>query len=300
MIVFREPLSAVKWIFPGVVIAWAMAMTIFRAPAISLIGKYKSANELPIVMSLLTLVGGAIGSLKPVVQNFILSLGAPIAFTIASIVLLATTAILRYFDPPLVTPSAFTKRQPIVLFDIALLIGTGFGIAWGSRCLLETIPRILALYVPQSNVALITMAISLAVAISALPGGVFATKYGNRRVMLIGIGSVLLALLTIVSVQNPIAMMGAILSTIACLSWVINGAVPLAISIVPTDRQGLAVGSYFGGFSAGMSSFSLVFNPVSNLTPVLGAIGGTFGLILAGVCVWQSNKSKALPGQRTI
>jgi hypothetical protein len=90
--VFKDLFSAVTWILPGVLIAWAMAMAVFRAPAISLIGRYASASNLPIAMSFLTLVGGLIGAIKPISQDFLLSLGAPVAFTIASIVLLSATA----------------------------------------------------------------------------------------------------------------------------------------------------------------------------------------------------------------
>jgi MFS family permease len=109
--VFRNLFSAITWILPGVLIAWAMAMTVFRTPAISLIGRYAMASELPIAMSFLTLVGGFIGASKPASQNFILSLGAPIAFTIASVVLLAATALLRYFDPPITNNLAIAERK---------------------------------------------------------------------------------------------------------------------------------------------------------------------------------------------
>lgn len=73
---------------PGVLIAWAMAMSVFRTPAISLICRYAFASELPIAMSFLTLVGGFIGALRPISQDFLLSLGAQLTFTIVSIVLL--------------------------------------------------------------------------------------------------------------------------------------------------------------------------------------------------------------------
>ncbi len=287
--IFRNLFSAISWILPGVIIAWAMAMTIFRTPAISLIGRYAMASELPIAMSFLTVVGGAIGALKPVSQNFILSLGAPIAFAIASIVLLGATALLRYFDPPITNHSlALTETQPIVPLNVGLLIGMGVGIAWGSRCLFETLPKILKANFALADPSMMMLFISLTISLSALPGGLFAAKYGNQRTTLIGIAASLISLLIIVFFPTYITTTLAILLIILCFSLVTNGAVPLAIDLLPIDRTGLAVGIYFGAFSAGISSFSSIFNPVSNLTPLLGGICGSLGLILAGTCVWKS------------
>jgi Major Facilitator Superfamily len=282
--IFRDVFSAVSWILPGVLIAWAMAMTVFRAPAISLIGKYASASDLPIAMSFLTVVGGFIGAIKPLVQNFLLSLGAPIAFTIASIVLLAATALLRYCDPPMKSNLPPIDCQPIVLTNIGLLIAMGGGIAWASRALLETIPKMVKLNLPQLDLGSVMVIISLAIAISALPGGWFAAKYGNQQAMLTGIGVTLISLLMMVFLSTVMTITIAIMLIICCFTWMTNGAVPLAINAFPADRSGLAVGFYFSGFSAGISSFSTLFNPVSNLTPILGAICGSIGLIIAGAC----------------
>ncbi len=290
--VFRNLFSAVSWILPGVLIAWAMAMTIFRTPAISLIGRYAFASELPIAMSFLTLVGGFVGALRPISQDFILSLGTPLTFTIASIVLLAATALLRYFDPPITTDLEVRDRQPIVIANVGLLIGMGCGVAWGSRCLLETLPKILKVNLPQFDPALVMLIISLAIAISALPSGLFAAKYGNHRTMLIGVGATLIGLLGMVFLPTAITLIVAIMLFIGCFSSITNGAVPLAINCFPADRMGLAIGLYFSGFTAGLSSFSSLFNPVANLTPVLGAICGSIGLIVTGVCVLKLGNQK--------
>jgi MFS family permease len=288
IVIFRDVFSAVKWILPLVLIAWAMAMAVFRSPAISLIGRYASNSDLPIAMSFLTLVGALIGGLKPVSQDFILSFGAPFAFTIASVVLLAATGLLRYFDPGMEDTLPVIERQPISINKIGLLIGMGFGIAWGSRCLFETLPKVIKAQLPQFNPVFLMLFISLTIAISAIPGGLVATKYGNKRSMLIGIGTNLVGLLMMVLFPNPLTLAIAIILSICCFSWMTNGAVPLAINLLPADQSGLAVGLYFGGASAGVSSFNLMFNPVTNLTPLLGAICGSIALIIAGGCVWNS------------
>ncbi len=285
IVVFRDVFSAVRWILPLVLIAWAIAMSVFRAPAISLIGRYAANSELPIAMSFLTLVGALIGGLKPISQDFILSLGAPFALTIASVVLLATTGVLRYFDPGMNEPLPVIESKSISMTKIGLLIGMGFGIAWGSRCLFETLPKLLKVQFPQFNPTSLMLVISFIIAISAIPAGLFAVKYGNKRAMLIGIGTNLVGLLIMVLFPHPITLGISIILAICCFSSIGNGAIPLAINFFPANRSGLAVGLYFGGASAGVSSFISLFNPLTNLTPILGAICGAIALIIAGGCV---------------
>lgn len=288
IVIFEDVFSAISWFLPVVLIAWAMAMTMFRAPAISLIGKYASTSKLPIVMSFLTVVSTIVGALKPISQNFILSIGAPFAFTIASIALIVATGVLEYLDPGINEDLPVTKRQPISLRRVGLLMVMGLGIAWSSRCLFETLPKMLKLQFPQVDPVILMLFISAAIAISALPAGVFATKHGNHRVMLLGIGATLISLSGMFFLPTPTTLTISIILLISCFSWITNGAIPLAISLFPVDRSGLAVGLYVGSFSGGLSSFSALFNPVTNLTPLLGTIYGSIGLIIAGGCVVKS------------
>jgi Na+/melibiose symporter-like transporter len=288
IVIFRDIFSAVRWILPLVLIAWAMAMAVFRSPAISLIGRYASTSELPIAMSFLTLVGGFISGLKPISQDFILSLGAPFAFTIASVVLLAATGLLRYFDPGMKDSLPVIDRQPISIKKIGLLIGMGFGINWGSRCLFETLPKIIKVQLPQFDPIFLMLFISFLITASAIPNGSIAAKYGNKKLMLIGIGSIMVGLLIMVLFPNPVTLSIAIILSICCFSLMTNGAVPLAISFFPAEQRGLSVGLYFSGATAGVSSFGLLFNPVTNLTPLLAAICGSIALLVAGGCVWNT------------
>lgn len=290
IVIFGDLSGAVKWIIPGILIAWAMAMTVFRTPAISLVGRYAFASELPIAMSFLTLAGGFIAALKPIVQDFILAIGPAFAFAASSIVLLAATGLLRYFDPGMNDDLPVTKRQPIPFANIGLLIGMGWGLAWGSRALFETLPKIIKINLPQFDPTFLMVIISLAIAVSALPAGMFAVKYGNQRAMLIGIVATLIGLLSMVFLPSAIATTIAIVLFICCFSWATNGAIPLAINLFPADRMGLAVGLYFSGVTAGLSSFSSLFNPIANLTPLLGAVCGSIGLIVTGGCVVKSLK----------
>jgi hypothetical protein len=63
--IFGNPVSPLYWILPVVIVAWAIAMAMFRSPAVSLLGQYASQTQLPQAMSLLVLVGGLVGAARP-------------------------------------------------------------------------------------------------------------------------------------------------------------------------------------------------------------------------------------------
>ncbi|PSN17205.1 MFS transporter, partial [filamentous cyanobacterium CCP5] len=51
-----------RWLLPLLMVAWALAMTVFRSPALSLLGRYAFRTNLPQAASVLTLVGGVTGA----------------------------------------------------------------------------------------------------------------------------------------------------------------------------------------------------------------------------------------------
>jgi hypothetical protein len=88
------------------------------------------------------------------------------------------------------------------------------------------------------------------------------------------------------------------------LSLIITAAVLFALSIVPPPRRGLGVGFYFGGFSLGMTFYSVVFVAPqvvpAGTAAIVGAIVGAipYGIaalhafLLAGVCVVAGDRLK--------
>jgi MFS family permease len=289
-VIFQNLFAAITWIFPVLLVIWAMAMTIFRSPAISLIGRYAYASELPMAMSFLTLAAGLVSTIRPISQDFILGLGAPVAFTIGSLVLLAATGLLRYFDPPNTINPASAQPRSLAIFDLGLIFLLGLGVAWSSRCIMETMSKILKIGFTQFNPSILLTLVTLAIALFAIPGGKYAVRVGNRRAMLIGVGAIIIGLISMAIFPINILQATAILLVIIFLNLVVNGAIPLVIGLLPPDRSGLATGLYFGGFSAGISTFSSAFNPLTKFTPSLGAMFGTIALLLVGACVWRSRE----------
>ncbi|NJM73597.1 MAG: SLC45 family MFS transporter [Scytonema sp. RU_4_4] len=271
-----------------VVIAWAIAMTVFRSPAISLLGRYATPAELPLAGSLVTLAGGIITALRPFASKYILGLGPIFTFAIGSFVLLAAAAALRFVNPPeRPVDKAQTWATPGELpRALALILGTGIGVAWGSRFLMDALGKLLKVQWNTGNIDGIMFIISLVLALAALPAGAFATKIGNRKAMLSGISAIIIIMVIIISLgaQLPIVLLG-----VCAFSLIINGAVPFALTLVPPRWRGLGVGMYFAGFALTGSVFGVVFPQPQAITPVIGIIGGVLAFLVAGVCIFAAS-----------
>ncbi|AFY49611.1 hypothetical protein Nos7524_3837 [Nostoc sp. PCC 7524] len=281
IVTFVPPTVVLRSLLPIVLVAWALAMTIFRSPAIALLAKYSMPAELPLAFSVVVFTGGVIGAFRGVANQFILSLGPIFTFAIASFVLLAVTAGLRFVNPP-DTPVAQPQAAPLQLpwTELSLIFGTGFGIGWGSRLLMDVVSKILVAQFNQNDWLMV--GVGLAIAFASLPTGWFAVKIGNSRAMLIGIGVTIISLLIIVATNILIPLL---LLVIIGFSLIINGTIPFALGLMSQRWEGLGIGMYFGGFALSMSLFGVVFPQTQSIAPLAGAVGTTLAFLLAGGCI---------------
>ena len=260
---------SLKALLPVALVAWALAMTIFRSPALSLLGRYAYEADLPRAASVLTMVGGVTGAMAPLASEYILGLGPLAAFAIGTIVLLLAALALRQVKPDTTVSSAAssaTADAPLVWANLPWIFGTGAGVALGLRLLLQSFPTAVS-ETGFSQPKLIMVALFVTVAVSALPCGQLATKLGNRKAMLLGFAGLIAA-------AGVTAMMGAagiaILVAIAigiAFSLVANGTLPYALSMVPPTKAGLGTGLYFSGGAVAMS--------------ILGSVGANLGLTVS-------------------
>jgi hypothetical protein len=293
VVIFGKPVGLARGVLPLVLVAWALAMTVFRSPAVSLLGRYAKPAELPLAASLLTLTGGVIGAFKPVANQFVLSLGPVFVFAIGSLVLLGAATVLRQVDSHVATSNSTantTTSQPLSIPALALILGTGVSVGWGTRFLMETLPKVLKAYLGVTNVDWLMVGIALLLALAALPAGACAIRLGNRRAMLIGIGVTVLLFQLMVFMPKGLPLEAVIVSLVAALSLVINGAVPFALELVPPRWAGLGTGMYFGGAAAAVSLFGMAFPQAKAITPAAGAIGGTVIFLVAALCITASIK----------
>lgn len=239
-------------------LVWAVAMAVFRSPAIALLGQYALESKLPQANSLLVLSAGLVGAVAPLARDRILAVGPAYAFGLGSLVLIAAAAVLRLAGPDRVLGTsavAQAPRSPIRWSTAVRLFGLGAAIGWGLRLFLAIVPGALQAQLPQVTGPVVGLGLGLAVALLAVLWGAVASRVGNRRLMLAGAIALALGLpLLMIAPAGAIAW-PLILLVAAAWAGLFNGGIPLAIELMP-DRVGLGIGCFFGGFSAASALLS--------------------------------------------
>ncbi len=292
--VFVGPEGLMRWVLPITLVAWAMAMTLFRSPALSLLGRYAFRSQLPQAASILTLVGGVAGSLAPLAGSLILQMGPVITFSIGSFTLLGAAAVLRAVGPnqsisPTETVAQSTLDRPTLsIRRLSLVFGTGLGVALGLRLLMQMLPAVLAAQVPNLNRGLVMGSIFIALAVAAIPAGTFVSRAGTRVSMVVGLGLMaLLNLLTLFSSSLFLAF-GIAISIGLAFSIVSNTTIPFALSMVPDHKAGLGTGMYFSGGAVALSLHGMAVSQGFSISTSAGLIIGAVAFIGAAVCVAAS------------
>ncbi|MEG4963044.1 MULTISPECIES: MFS transporter [unclassified Microcoleus] len=294
--IFGNPVSPLRWMLPVVIVAWSIAMAMFRSPAVSLLGQYATQSQLPQAMSLLVLVGGLAGAARPVAGDFILNLGPAFAFAIGSFVLLGAVAFLRSVNPDAALselPPDTAISETVSITALGLVAVTGMAVAWGSRAMGERIlPHVFQTQIAGVDSKLLMAGFTLALAVASLLAGVIAVRLGNQRMLLGGLVATAVLLLAMVFSQGLVMVAATVLAVIFTNSLITTGTVPFALSLVPPRRGGLGVGFYFGGFSLGMTFYSVVFVAPNVVPAVTTAIVGAIAFLVAGVCVVAGDRFK--------
>lgn len=294
--IFLKPNVIWKYLLPGFLIFWSLAMTMFRSPVIALLGQYAAVPALPLAASFLMVAGGLIGAFAPVSQDFLLSLGPVVTFGAGSIILLLAVMVLRSLHPPLSPPETSAGvASPFPLPAFGLIFLTGIFVSLAISFTMSTLPKLL-----RTNISLLldvksTMfVIGILIALAAMPAGWVASRLGNRRGILTGmvLGATALLLWLI-----PAAGILGLVGIIAGLSLVNVGVFPFALGLMPASRAGLAIGGYFGGVMAGASLLPLVFGPVDKIPAFEGVVWGVLMFILAGGCVVLSRNLRVVSNE---
>jgi Na+/melibiose symporter-like transporter len=301
--IFGSRSPVLRWLMPITLVAWALAMTVFRSPALSLLGRYALATQLPYAASILTVFGGLAGALGPLASEFILQLGPMVAFTIGAFVLLGAAVALRSVHPnrqvqPIESESFSQaqleeKRHRISILALALLLGAGIGVGLGFRLLMQNFPKILvAQGVTQPGLILGIIFITLAFA--AIPAGRLAVYWGNRTAMMAGLGAMAIICLGMVWNQSSWIAGAIAIAFGAAFSLVSNGTLPFALSLVPPDKGGLGTGMYFSGGAIANSVFGSFLGTGDSLPPQIGGMTAAIAFAIAGLCVLATMDLKAI------
>lgn len=273
-----------SWLLPVLSIAWVVSMMVFRAPAVALLRRYAPPEDLPVAASILTLVGGIVNAFRPVADRVVLEFAPFAIFAIGSIALFTSAAVLRFFNQPN-SPIDKSDADPRgIIRELGLILGTGAGIGLGSRLLMDTLGKVLQAQL-NININWEMVGIGVVIALAAVPAGIIASRIGNSKAMLYGIGASIVLMVSIVFTNATIA---TFILLIAAFSLIINGGIPFALSVVPPKWSGLGVGMFFAGISLSLALTNLLVPERLLREPVAEAIGGAIAFLLSGLCIAAS------------
>lgn len=280
------PLMAVwsgvgRLLLPTMLVLWAMAMSLFRVPMMALLGRYASRTQLPYAAGLLTLVGALTGTVSPWLRPILVGLGAPIAFGLATVVLVVAALALTWVGPdeqvtqPADAPEGVgTDRPEAGVIGLPLLVMVGAVTTLSTGLLTGDFSKLLPMVAMEPPLFFSTMAI--ATAVMALPAGRLISHWGVDRAFPSGLVGLLAMAIPGLLFRLGWGSVGlAIASAIllgALLSLIGNAMVPLALRLAPRGSLGLGTGAYVAG--AGLAS---------TLASVLGSQIDPFGLGIAAI-----------------
>ena len=268
-------LDQAKFLLPIAAIIWALAMTVFRAPVYALLTISASCQGLPLAMSVLTMTGGLVGLLKAPLKPFLLGLGAIPCFILASITLLTSATLLRFFLPPpqpkLEEQDAVQESPPWRSF-ITIAIIT-FTLLLGSKILNSNLNDFSSDKIFSLNLLL---------ALVAIPLGWCAQKWSHYPLLFAAIFGYIL-----ISMGLSITQFNILIFVLITLGWIVasgfiqNGSLPYIIKLTSARWSGLSIGIYFELMGLVNILFSTQFKKVAS--PVDIAVGITVLVLAASI-----------------
>lgn len=295
VVVFGKGVGEFRWVLIMVSLAWTLAITVFRSPAISLLRNYAPPDGLVLANSLLVLVGGLFTAFKPIAQSFNLNVGAIFAFAIGSVTLLGAAAILRYVNLPetlaranLTVRAAIEQKNtnnPPLKIALSLIFLIGMTIGWGTQFLTATLSKMLMLQLEINNVNWLMVGVGIVLALAAPPTADWALRIDNRRAMCVGAIATAILLQIAVFIPNWLTLILAILGLLVAFNLVLNGAIPFVLMLVPPHQAGIGVGTYFSGIAGAESLLGFFLPPGQSIIPSVGAIGGASAFLFLTACL---------------
>lgn len=274
--------TVLQWLVPIGLLAWAIAMAIFRSPVLGLLGQYAMTSGLPQAASILTLAGLTTGLFTlPAYRKILLDLGNLGAFGLGSFSLLLTAFVLNQCQPATQVNShpsieAVTARSNSFK-RLGLLVAVGLGLGLGTVGMRRVIQ-------PSPDSVLLLNLFTLTQLISVLPTGYLASRWGNRRSMVLALATIPLWIAGLLIPYLGVQVLAVI--ALGCVFGVLlNGAIPFALAQVPAAKAGLGVGLYFAGRSAADSLFNFLLAQVGTFPTEINAIGSILAFAGAGFCI---------------
>jgi Na+/melibiose symporter-like transporter len=280
--------NAGNWWFPGLLIVWAVAISMFRSPALALLGNYASSKQLPAAASLVTLAGALAGSATPLATPWLLGLGTTATFVAAAVLLLASVGWLKAVQPaaPPVAMNLVNLHSAASsrISDLLRVFGLGLTVTLAFRLAVELFPKILKAQVAGVQPPIVMGVLFISMAIGALLAGRLATRWTNFKAMCLGLGLTAAFLILMLLTRHSSTAFSVAAALGVSFGIVFNGTLPFIFNNIAVQQAGLGVGLFFAGAATASSLYGGFLNQPGLLLP--GGVGlGVGALLMASLCI---------------
>ena len=290
-----------------------LSMALFRAPTIALLGDLFPSHQRSTANGVINLMGGLGAIAAFLIGGALYSLGRITPFIFGSVVLLvAITVVLLFVREPRVQAEADQKAQSagfmanlqevlrasdrsgllILLAILCWFMGFNALETWISSFGKFT------LGIDEGRMAILTSGLALMFVIFAVPSGLLATRYGKRRIILIGIGGLLVLFLYGLVVSNQLMLIAFLV--LAGFFWaLINvNSLPMVYDVGGDGRIGAFTGLYYLAASlaaiAGPQLVGVLIDVTGGSYRIMFAFSALF-MFLAGMLMLRVKERKTPP-----
>jgi maltose/moltooligosaccharide transporter len=284
-----------------------LSMALFRAPTIALLGDLFPAHQRSTANGIINLMGGIGSILAFVVGGLLYKLGRITPFAFGSLVMLAAiTLVILLVKEPQAPESAAQDAAPAASdSEGGFLSNLGQVLRASDRSGLFILLAILcwflgynaletwvssfgkfSLGIDEGRMSLLTSGLALMFVIFALPSGLIATRYGRRRVILVGIAGLTLLLIYGLLIRSQ-GMLIAFLVPAGFFWALINvNSLPMVYDVGGDLRIGAFTGLYYFASNiaavAGPQSVGVLIDLTGGNYRIMFVFGAIF-MALAGV-----------------
>lgn len=282
---FPKPNSFLVIFLPILAVIWALAMTLFRSPILALLGQTAPTSALPLANSLLICWSGIVSAFNPIISKEIVkNLDPLLIFLMGSVVLVFASVYLQWVSSPPQPSSEDQGFSPYPTLFLLVFFILGITVAFGLRGMMGSVNTVV-------KIPSFMLGLGLFSAIIVLPLGWIASRWSNDLILLISSGFLLLSGFALLTGQSVIQW-GGIIILIMAVTAVNNGVIPLILSLVSSQRAGLGIGMYFGGFGLGMALFNVFFPNLALLQLSQQILIGEIAFLLVSLLFFLLSKPK--------
>lgn len=290
-----------------------LSMALFRSPTIALLGDLFPAEQRSTANGIINLMGGVGAILAFLVGGALYKFGRITPFVFGSVVMLVGILMVvlfireKTFDPSAEIPEKEIVRNSfwhsfkevlnasdrsgllILLAIMCWFLGYNALDTWISSF------GKFSLGINEGRMAILTSGLALSFVIFALPSGILATRFGRRRIILIGITGLLLTIIYGLIVQNELMLIGFLI--IAGFFWaLINvNSLPMVYDVGGDERIGTFTGLYYLASSIAAIGGPQIVGILIDITGGNYRIMFVFAAIfmaLAGLCMYKVRETK--------